>query len=99
MPLALKHPVEFRSEASPDDVLKLTIAGRLDSATTGTVWRQAVQALARAKSATVFVDASGIEYCDGSGIALFIHLRNQQSRRGGRVEIHGLHAEFEKLLQ
>jgi phospholipid/cholesterol/gamma-HCH transport system permease protein len=98
MALALKSNVEFRAETYRDDVLKLTITGRLDSATSGTVWRQAVQALVRAKAAKVLVDASGIDYCDGSGIALLLHLRNQQSRRGGELEIHGLHAEFEKLL-
>ncbi|MSP37817.1 MAG: MlaE family lipid ABC transporter permease subunit [Deltaproteobacteria bacterium] len=93
-----KQFVQFRSEISGDDGVKLIIAGRLDSTTTGTVWRDAMQVLARGKAATVIVDASGVEYCDGAGIALLIHLRHQQSARGGQLEIHGLHSEFQELL-
>ena len=98
MESSLKNSVQFRSEASRQDVIKLILAGRLDSMTTGAVWRQAMQVLARVRAATVIVDASGIEYCDGAGIALLIHLRTQQSAGGGRLEIHGLPAEFQELL-
>ncbi len=47
----------------------------------------------------MIVDASEIDYCDGSGIALFVHLRNLQRRAGGQLEIHGLRPEFQGLLQ
>jgi phospholipid/cholesterol/gamma-HCH transport system permease protein len=93
-----KTAVQFRSEASREDVIKLILAGRLDSTTTGAVWRQASAAVALAHASQVIVEASGVEYCDGAGIALLIHLRNQQIARGGRLEIHGLHAEFQELL-
>ena len=98
MNLSPKNSVQFRSETSREDGIKLIITGRLDSMTTGSVWRQAMQVLAHAKAATVIVDACGIDYCDGAGIALLIHLRHQQSAGGGHLEIHGLHAEFQELL-
>ena len=44
------------------------------------------------------VDASQIDYCDGSGIALFVHLRNLQRKAGGQLEIDGLRPEFQALL-
>jgi phospholipid/cholesterol/gamma-HCH transport system permease protein len=40
-----------------------------------------------------------VDYCDGSGIALFVQLRNLQHKAGGDLEIHGLRPEFEGLLQ
>jgi phospholipid/cholesterol/gamma-HCH transport system permease protein len=63
------------------------------------MWRQATAVLGRAKAALVIVDASGVEYCDGSGIALLVYLRNYQSRRGRQLTIEGLHPEFEELLK
>ena len=41
------------------------------------------------EGSSVTVDASEIDYCDGSGIALFVHLRNLQRKAGGQLEIHG----------
>jgi phospholipid/cholesterol/gamma-HCH transport system permease protein len=46
----------------------------------------------------VIVDAAGIEYCDGAGIALLVQLRRLQSKAGGRLEISGLRPEFAALL-
>jgi phospholipid/cholesterol/gamma-HCH transport system permease protein len=52
----------------------------------------------KAQAANAVVDASAIDYCDGAGIALLIHLRDVQSREGGRLEIAGLRPEFASLL-
>jgi phospholipid/cholesterol/gamma-HCH transport system permease protein len=98
MALSAQNSAVLSADNGRDGSIRLSIVGRLDSTTTGGVWRQAMQALARAKAATVIVDASGVEYCDGAGLALLIHLRNQQSARGGRFEIDGLHAQFQELL-
>ena len=99
MALSAQNSSVLRTDTSRDGSTRLSIVGRLDSTTTGGMWRQATAALGRAKAAQVTVDASGIEYCDGSGIALLVHLRNYQSRRGGRLTIEGLHPEFDELLQ
>ena len=77
----------------------IAIEGRLDSNTTGKIWRQATETVATAKARSVTVDASEIDYCDGSGIALFVHLRNLQRKAGGQLEIHGLRPEFQGLLE
>jgi len=45
------------------------------------------------------LDASGIEYCDGSGIALLVKLRNQVRKAGGNFEIRGLRPEFQQLME
>jgi phospholipid/cholesterol/gamma-HCH transport system permease protein len=82
-----------------DGVLLMAIAGRLDSSTTGKIWRQATEAVVAAKARSVIVDAAEVDYCDGSGIALFAHLRNLQHKARAQLEIHGLRPEFEELLQ
>jgi phospholipid/cholesterol/gamma-HCH transport system permease protein len=82
-----------------DGAFTIAIAGRLDSATTGKIWRQANDATARTGSKRVVVDASRVEYCDGSGIALLAELRYRVQRAGGVFEIHGLRPEFQELLK
>ena len=98
MVLALQTSLQFHSETNRDGALEFTLIGRLDSTTTGNVWRQAMAAMGRTKARQVIVDASGIEYCDGSGIAWLVHLRQQQAARGAQFEIRGLHARFQELL-
>jgi phospholipid/cholesterol/gamma-HCH transport system permease protein len=75
--------------------LSIQLKGRLDSESTGPVWRRAFDALDRSSSKLKTLDASGVEYCDGAGIGLLVELR----RRGGpEVEIRGLAPQFKPLL-
>jgi len=90
--------IDLRSEGPHNGSFKLIIAGRLDSTTTGDIWSRATAAVKKAKAATVEVDASGIDYCDGAGIALFVQLRRLQSNAGGSLQITGLRPEFAELL-
>src|SRR5262247_4029329 len=77
------------------DALSFILKGRLDSESTGSVWRQAFQALERSPGRLRSIDAAGIDYCDGAGIGLLVELR----RRGGpQVEIRGLADRFRPLL-
>ena len=77
------------------DSVSFVLKGRLDSETTGKVWRQAFKALEGSKVPLKILDATGVEYCDGAGIGLLVELR----RRGGpAVEIRGLAEQFRPLL-
>jgi phospholipid/cholesterol/gamma-HCH transport system permease protein len=89
----------LRVGALRDGVLAVALVGRLDSSTTGKIWRQATEAVVAAKARSVIVDAAEVDYCDGSGIALFAHLRNLQHKARAQLEIHSLRPEFEELLQ
>jgi phospholipid/cholesterol/gamma-HCH transport system permease protein len=88
----------LRTDVNGEGTLTLTIAGRLDSHTTGSVWREAGRVLGPTPPPRIVVDASGIEYCDGSGIGFLLELRVRQLCAGGEVEIHGLAEEFQTLL-
>ena len=90
--------VALNSEVSKDGVLTIVISGRLDSTSTGSIWQEAVKVLERASSKRAIVDASGIDYCDGSGIGLLVELQRHQREAGGELEIKGLREESQKLM-
>jgi phospholipid/cholesterol/gamma-HCH transport system permease protein len=99
MAVSIQTAVDLRSEKSRDGVIKLIITGRLDATTTGTIWRRATAAVTAANASSAIIDASGINYCDGAGIALLVYLRQLQRKRGGNLEIAGLRPEFAALLE
>lgn len=90
--------VDFRTEGPQNGRFKLILTGRLDSDTAGALWRRAVAAVKDSKASTVVIDAAGIEYCDGAGVALFSQLHRLQSEKGGSLEITGLKSEFAALM-
>ena len=91
--------VDLRTEGPRDGSLRLIFTGQLDASTTGMVWRRAETSVTQAKAKDVVVDASGIDYCDGAGIALLFHLRTLQKKAGGNLKIDGLRPEFMSLLE
>jgi len=76
----------------------LTLSGRLDSFTTGNVWKRISEALKEASPQKIIVDASGVEYADGTGVGLLTNLRIRQLKLGGEVEITGLRDELRRHL-
>jgi len=88
----------IRADVSAEGLLTIAIEGRLDSKTTGKIWREAVRILDRASTTRIVVDGSRIDYCDGSGIALFVELCRRQQRAGRELEIRGLQNESQRLL-
>ena len=99
MELPVHTNVQFRTEKLDSGVLRVIIEGRLDSSSTGTIWRNATHNIAASMVPKLLLDASRIDYCDGSGIALIVQLRDQQQRLGGKFEIRGLRPEFEVMLE
>ncbi len=79
--------------------LKLVIAGRLDAEAAGRLWTETLKRVAEASPDTLVVDAAGMDYCDGAGMALLVRLELTQKERSGTILIEGLRAEFEPLLR
>jgi phospholipid/cholesterol/gamma-HCH transport system permease protein len=96
--LSRDSSIHLRVEATRNGVFHFALDGRLDADTTGKIWRQATQTLARARASHAVLDLSNIDYCDGSGIALLAEMRQRQQQAGGAFEIHGLRPEFQDLL-
>jgi phospholipid/cholesterol/gamma-HCH transport system permease protein len=81
-----------------EGILCLLIRGRLDAENTAPLWAQAVKKLAETKPETLVIDASAIEYCDGTGIGLLLELKRRQSEHNRRIQIDGLKPEFQQLM-
>ncbi len=81
----------------PDGRRVLALSGRLDADTIPDVWRAALQALKEAGARPVVVDATGVEYCDGAGIALLVDLLRQP--RPTPVAVANLKPAFNALLR
>jgi phospholipid/cholesterol/gamma-HCH transport system permease protein len=89
--------IELRVQENRAGLLVIAIEGRLDSANTGKIWRSATDLVRGPRS--ILLDASRIEYCDGTGIALLVNLRNHARKMGGKFDIRGLREEFQQLLE
>ncbi|MHC4131219.1 MAG: MlaE family lipid ABC transporter permease subunit [Planctomycetota bacterium] len=79
--------------------LRLVIEGRLDAETVSRVWPEALRKLSSSKPSIMEIDATGVEYCDGSGAALFLNLKNKQEKENRQLLIKGLKPEFEQLIK
>jgi phospholipid/cholesterol/gamma-HCH transport system permease protein len=101
--LSAAHDVRARAtisvEPGPGGSLRLGLAGRLDARTTGKAWREATDAVSEARPRALVVDASRVDYADGSGIALLHALRRLQEEAGGTFELVGLSAKLAPLLE
>ena len=81
---------------APDGRLIVALSGRLVADTIPAVWREALTAVRGAVSRPVTVDASGVDYCDGAGIALLVDLLREP--RQAPIEVANLAPAFHALL-
>jgi phospholipid/cholesterol/gamma-HCH transport system permease protein len=79
--------------------LRIALNGRFDARTTADTWSDLEKQLAHNPASTVDVDASGVDYCDGSGLALLQFLGMGGMTPGATVSVHGLKPEFQKLFE
>ena len=84
--------------ADAGDRRELRFSGRLDAYSIATVWHDALAALAAAPERAIVIDASGVDYCDGAGIAMLIDLLRQPRAANAPISISGLRPEFQALL-
>jgi phospholipid/cholesterol/gamma-HCH transport system permease protein len=96
---AVSIGAEIRSTRDEAGGRVLSLLGRLDSETTGAIWRRAMSLTAGEQAGALVVDASGLEYCDGAGVSLLVALRQRQQEAGGSFTLRGLRDEFRQLLE
>jgi phospholipid/cholesterol/gamma-HCH transport system permease protein len=82
----------------PSGGLVLTPMGRLDADTVPEIWNQSLAALLPNTPLRVVIEAGGITYCDGSGLAWLVDMQRRVSAVGGTVEIRGLADVHRRLL-
>jgi phospholipid/cholesterol/gamma-HCH transport system permease protein len=82
-----------------DRVLEIALGGRLTASTVASVWKGAVDPIARATPARVLVEASRLTYCDGAGLALFAQIRRTAAFFGSPTTVEGLAPDLRALVQ
>ncbi|MBN2588367.1 MAG: MlaE family lipid ABC transporter permease subunit [Sedimentisphaerales bacterium] len=78
---------------------KLTIAGRLDMENISSLWPEIFKLIKKNKPKVLLLDASGVDYCDGAGIGLFLKLKEKQKENKGSLQIENLKPEFNQLME
>ncbi len=76
----------------------VALRGALDSQTLPPIWSDARAAVRKNGALSLRVDAAGVTYCDGSGIAFLLDLLREGTRQGARVTITNLAPRFAELL-
>jgi phospholipid/cholesterol/gamma-HCH transport system permease protein len=85
-------------DRSRPDHLVLTLTGRLDASGTAALWQRTLDLLDREAPKRLLLEASAVDYCDGTGIGLLLEIERQMRRRDGQLELSGLRPEFRHLL-
>lgn len=101
MSASSSHPALFAPDAqAPADAPRFVVSGRLDARTVPPLWAPALAAVRNASgpNRTVTIDASGVDYCDGTGLGLLVEVRRVASHAGAKCELKGLQPGTQRLL-
>lgn len=81
------------------DVYQLVLSGRFDVESTPGPWRQLEAQLRQVRPGRLEIDASGVEHCDGAGLALLQFLCLGGMSPGAAVALRGLKPQFQNLFE
>ena len=79
--------------------IQVRLSGRLDRHSARPAWRKTLRLLSRRLHKPIRIDASALEYADGSGIALLSYFKHYSQTHGVSVEIEYLAEPLERLLE
>ncbi len=78
--------------------LVLSLTGRLDADTVGDLWPEVRRKLETQGLQSIQLDGSGIESCNGAGVALLVYIRQAAKRLCIPLKIEGLSGDISELL-
>jgi anti-sigma B factor antagonist len=84
-------------ERVDDQALRLTVAGDIDLATVLSLEERAASAIERAPRDLV-LDLSGVEFCDSTGVAALLRVRNATVGSGHGFRIEGVCSGVKRVL-
>jgi ABC-type transporter Mla MlaB component len=101
-PIIMTIPAEaavmnsVNARLSPESgTLTLIMTGRWDSDTTGKWWHHGQRILAQSKPRRVVIDASGVSYCDGAGVAFLVDLQQRRRAPAAMSPFRGCRRNFD----
>ncbi|MEO6053661.1 MAG: MlaE family lipid ABC transporter permease subunit [Chthoniobacterales bacterium] len=80
------------------DAFHVELHGDLSAKTVGDAWEKAFSALEKSDKKKVLVDAKGVDYCDGSGVAFLFALRMACVKNDKEYAVEGLKEQFQTLF-
>jgi len=89
----------FSADKGQDGALSLSLSGRLDASATAAVWTAIDEQLNDKSLSSVTLEASGIDYCDGAGLALLMSLKRAALRRNIPCQINELAEDYSRMLK
>jgi phospholipid/cholesterol/gamma-HCH transport system permease protein len=85
-------------EGEPGGAIKVTLRGRLDVQTTGYCWNLLEERLRPLHPSSMDVEAGGLAFYGGIGVALVRYLSEGAMTPGATVSVRGLSEEVQRLL-
>lgn len=85
-------------QVTPEGLATLRLGGRLDATGAARWWRTIAGLVRHGGLSSLVVDASGLAYCDGAGLALIQALRSGWLMGGRAAEVTGLGQELAMRL-
>jgi len=92
------NELETDVQVSLDGSARVAVRGRLDAQTAVACWNLLQQKLRAAKINALEVDAGGLQFCDGAGLALLRYLDMGKMTPSATVSVRGLEPGLEKLF-
>jgi phospholipid/cholesterol/gamma-HCH transport system permease protein len=77
----------------------ITLEGRITAYTVAPIWRAALETLLRNPDRRIVVDASRLEYADGTGLALLFDLKRRERPQGAEIAIENLAPNLAALVE
>jgi phospholipid/cholesterol/gamma-HCH transport system permease protein len=93
-----QHELETEVRISLDKTARAILRGRLDTQTVADCWND-LQPLRLAAISTLEVDATGLTFCDSTGLALLRYLNLRRMAPQATVSVIGLDPELDKLFR
>ena len=91
--------LETEVQIGPEGFARVVLRGHLDAQAVAVCWSNLERRLHVGKIEALEVDASGLRFCDGAGLALLRYLNMGRMTPGATVSVLGLEEELEKLFR
>src|SRR5208283_1467293 len=88
-----QNELDLELQFGPPGYARLALRGRLNAQTTADCWDRLQQGLRNAKLEKLEVDAGGLRFCDGAGLALLSFLNMGKMTPSATVSVRGLEPE------
>jgi phospholipid/cholesterol/gamma-HCH transport system permease protein len=99
MTAAAQNELDSDLQFGPAGFARIVLRGHLNARTATVCWNDLEQRLRDAKLQKLEVDADGLEFCDGGGLALLRYLSMGLMTPDATVSVHGLSTGLEQLFR